>query len=151
VDHFAIAVADLESAVGFYRDILGFEDVKRVETRGGSSAMVSAVMRQGATTIVLNHGVDPESPISKFVREFGQGVHHVALRVNNLRAVTEGLKKLGVEPEIDPIEGKGIHQVFLERGGPAGVRIELIERNGGDFSDDSVERMYRQLEEKDII
>ena len=150
VDHFAIAVESLEASVAFYRDILGFEDVGRRTTRGARTSMISAVMRKGSSTIVLVQGNEPDSQVTKFVREFGQGVQHFALRVRDLRTVLSGLRKLGVEPAIDVIEGKGINQVFLEREGPAGVRIELIERKGGDFSDETVERLFRQFEEHDL-
>jgi methylmalonyl-CoA/ethylmalonyl-CoA epimerase len=150
VDHFAIAVEDLEASVGFYRDLLGFEDAGRRTTRGRRTSMISAVMRKGANTIVLVQGIEPDSQVTKFVRAFGQGVQHVALRVRDLRTVLQALRKMGVEPDIDVIEGRGINQVFLKREGPAGVRIELIERKGGDFSDDTVERLFRQFEEHDL-
>jgi methylmalonyl-CoA/ethylmalonyl-CoA epimerase len=150
VDHIAIAVDDLEASVGFYRDMLGFEDVGRRCTRGERTSMVSAVMRKGDSTIVLVQGVEHDSQITRFVRAFGQGVHHIALRVRNLGTVVDGLRKLGVEPAIDIIEGRGINQIFLKREGPAGVRVELIERKGGDFSDDTVERLFRQFEKNDL-
>jgi methylmalonyl-CoA/ethylmalonyl-CoA epimerase len=150
VDHFAIAVQDLEASVGFYRDILGFEDAGRRRTKGERTSMISAVMRKGASTIVLVQGIEPDSQVTRFVREFGQGVQHVALRVRDLGTVVDGLRKLGVEPAIDVIEGKGINQVFLKREGPGGVRIELIERKGGDFSDETVERLFRQFEAHDL-
>jgi 4-hydroxyphenylpyruvate dioxygenase-like putative hemolysin len=150
VDHLAIAVEDLEASVRFYRDLLGFDEVSRRETRGARTSMASAVMRKASTTVVLVQGNEPESQVSRFVREFGQGIQHVAFRVRDLRVVLEGLRKLGVKPEIDVIEGRGINQVFLEREGPAGVRIELIERKGGDFSDDTVERLFRQFEDRDL-
>jgi methylmalonyl-CoA/ethylmalonyl-CoA epimerase len=150
IDHIAIAVENIEDSVRFYRDILGFEDVDRRTTRGARTSMVSAVMRQGASTFVLVQGNEPDCQVTRFVREFGQGVQHVALRVRSLGTALEAMRRLGINPATDVIEGRGINQVFLERHGPGGVRLELIERNGGDFSDESVESLFRQFEARGL-
>jgi 4-hydroxyphenylpyruvate dioxygenase-like putative hemolysin len=113
--------------------------------------MTSAVLRSGGATIVLVQGNEPESQVSKFVDNFGPGVQHIALLVDNLIATAQAAGRAGAAPDTDVLEGDGIRQVFLSRVPATGVRVELIERNGGDFSDESVERLFAQMEEKGIF
>jgi hypothetical protein len=100
--------------------------------------------------IVLIQGTDSESQVSKFIEKFGPGVQHIALRVNDLREVVKRVRAAGGGEDTTVIEGDGIRQVFLRRDPGSGVRVELIERNGGDFSDKSVEELFRTFEAKGL-
>ena len=68
LDHIGIAVRDLEAAVRFYRDVLGLELEEVPEER-----VRVATLRVGDVRIELLQGTDPESAVSKFVREGGRG------------------------------------------------------------------------------
>jgi methylmalonyl-CoA/ethylmalonyl-CoA epimerase len=149
VDHVAIAVNNLEESIKFYTEVLGFELGERRKTEGKTSAMVSAVIKAGPLTFVLLQGTSPESQVSKFVENFGPGVQHVAIGVQNLPEMAEELKAAGMEFDTTVIQSPGLRQIFSKRDPGSGMMFEFIERLGGDFSDESVQQLFMQLEQKD--
>jgi methylmalonyl-CoA/ethylmalonyl-CoA epimerase len=146
LDHVAIAVEDLNTAIEWYRRALGFTLLETRTTRGERTGMRSAVLVAGAAVIVLVQGTEPESQVSRFVARFGAGVQHIAFRVGDLCRVMHRVCEGGAGADVPIIEEEGIRQVFLRRDPGSGVRVELIERRGGDFSDRSVERLFRAFE-----
>jgi methylmalonyl-CoA epimerase len=149
IDHIAIAVNDLEASIAFYSKVLGFQLTERRRTEGRVTAMISAVMKAGPVTVVLLEGTSPESQVSKYVEHYGPGVQHIAFAVENLPALAEELKGAGLEFDTRIIESPGLRQIFSQRDPGSGMMYELIERMGGDFSDESVQNLFEQLEEKD--
>ena len=150
LDHIAIAVTDLDATIRWYTAALGFRLVERRETRGERTAMNSAVLQAGAATVVLIQGTTPDSQVSKFIAKFGAGVQHVAFGVRDLKEAMRVALRIGAVADTEIIEGEGIRQIFLRRDAESGVRVELIERRGGNFSDDTVERLFRTFEAKDL-
>jgi 4-hydroxyphenylpyruvate dioxygenase-like putative hemolysin len=148
IDHIAIAVRNLEKSIGFYENVLGFELHERRTTEGKTTAMISAVMKAGPVTVVLLEGTSPESQVSKYVEHFGPGVQHIAFGVENLASLTEELKVAGLDFDTDIIASPGLKQIFSSRDSDSGMMYEFIERQGGDFSDDSVQSLFEQLEKK---
>jgi methylmalonyl-CoA epimerase len=148
IDHIAVAVHELEAAMSWYR-LLGFEVAERRHTRGERTGMLSAVMHLGPVVFVLTQGTSPESQVARFVAKYGPGVSHVAIEVHDAAAVYEDLRAKGVGFATELLRGGGIVQAFTRRDPRSGVMIELIQRVGGDFSDDSVERLFRVLEAND--
>lgn len=146
IDHIAIAVTDLDEAVDWYQT-LGFEELERRVTKGRATSMRSAVMISGSSVVILVQGIDKDCQVQRFVDKYGPGVQHVAFAVQDLDRVVARLQLRGAGPEFEIIEGDGIRQVFLKRDPGSGVRVELIERRGGTFSDDTVERLYRAFED----
>jgi 4-hydroxyphenylpyruvate dioxygenase-like putative hemolysin len=104
-------------------------------------------MASGASIIVLVQGLSRDCQVQKFVDNFGPGVQHLGIAVDDLDAALDKLRACGGAPEFDIIVGDGIRQVFLRRDPGSGVRIELIERKGGTFTDDTIERLYRSFED----
>jgi len=151
IDHVAIACRDLEESVKFYTEVLGFELHERRKTEGKHTAMVSAVLKAGAITVVLLQGLGPDSQVSKFVENFGPGVQHLAIAVENLPELAEDLKAEGLEFDTTIINSPGLRQIFTHREPGSGMMFELIERMGGDFSDQSVQSLFEQLEKKDAF
>jgi methylmalonyl-CoA/ethylmalonyl-CoA epimerase len=149
VDHVAIAVHDLETSIQFFSSVLGFELKERRRTEGHHTAMVSAVMKAGPLTFVLLQGTTPDSQVSKFVEHYGAGVQHVAIGVENLSEMADDLKASGMEFDTNVITSPGLKQIFTKRDSGSGLMIEFIERLGGDFSDQSVQQLFEQLEKKD--
>jgi methylmalonyl-CoA/ethylmalonyl-CoA epimerase len=149
IDHVAIAVTDLEASIAFYTDVLGFELGERRRTEGTKTAMISAVLKAGPITVVLLQGTSPESQVSKFVEHFGPGVQHLAIAVEDLPTLAEDLKSQGMEFDTNVIRSPGLLQIFSHRDPGSGMMFELIERKGGDFSDQSVQQLFEQLEKKD--
>jgi methylmalonyl-CoA epimerase len=151
IDHVAIAVHNLEESIKFYTDVLGFELTERRRTEGKLTAMVSAVLKAGSITVVLLEGTTPESQVSRFVEHFGPGVQHVAFGVQNLPEMAEELKGSGMEFDTTVIESAGLRQIFSTRDKGSGMMFEFIERMGGDFSDQSVQQLFEQLEKKNAF
>ena len=151
IDHVAIAVRDLEESIKFYTEVLGFELKERRRTEGKQTAMVSAVLKAGPVTVVLLQGTTPESQVSRFVEHFGPGVQHLALGVENLPEMAEELKAAGMEFDTTVISSPGLRQIFSKRDAGSGQMFEFIERMGGDFSDQSVQQLFEQLEKKNAF
>lgn len=148
IDHVAIAVQNLEESIKFYTDVLGFELKERRRTEGKQTAMISAVLKAGAITVVLLEGTSPESQVSRFVEHFGSGVQHLAIGVQNMPEMVNDLKSSGMEFDTTIIESPGLRQIFSKRDPGSGMMFEFIERMGGDFSDQSVQNLFEQLEQK---
>ena len=123
----------------------------RRTTQGELTGMTSAVMSSGSAIIVLVCGTSPESQVSKFIEQFGAGVQHMALAVSSLDDAIKKLEAAGGSVDVNVIEGTGIRQVFLRRDPSSGVRVELIERAGGDFSDRSIEQLFREFERRELV
>ena len=150
IDHVAIAVRNLEESIDFFSKVLGFECVERRRTEGKATAMISAVMKAGPLTFVLLEGTTPESQVSRFVENYGPGVQHLAIAVDNLEEVSADLRAAGLDFDTSIIRSPGLEQIFSHRDKGSGLMIELIDRNGrGDFSDSSVKQLFEELEKKD--
>lgn len=149
IDHVAIAVRDLEESIVFYEKALGFQVTERRKTEGKHSAMVSAVMKAGTITVVLLQGTTPDSQVTRYVEHYGPGVQHLAIAVKDLPQLVDELRVSGVEFDTTIIEGGGLRQIFTKRDPGSGMMYEIIERLGGDFSDESVQNLFNQLEDHD--
>jgi 4-hydroxyphenylpyruvate dioxygenase-like putative hemolysin len=149
IDHIAIAVRNLEQSIAFFTNVLGFELHERRKTEGKATAMISAVLKAGPITIVLLEGTSPESQVTKFVDHYGPGVQHLAIGIKDLPRAADELRRAGLEFDTTVIESPGLRQIFTRRDPGSGIMIEFIERMGGDFSDQSVQQLFQQLEEKD--
>lgn len=149
VDHIAIAVNDLEEGIKYYSECFGYQLFERRRTEGKTTAMVSAVMKAGPITIVLLQGTTEESQVSRYVKHYGPGVQHIAIEVDDLPAMTEELKASGVKFDTSIISSPGLRQIFTHRDENSGMMYELIQRLGGDFSDESVKNLFEQLESQD--
>jgi len=149
IDHIAIAVPDLEESIRFFTTVLGFELYERRTTAGEQTAMISAVLKAGPLTFVLLQGTSPKSQVSRFIEHYGPGVQHIAIGVSDLPRIADNLKHAGLEFDTSVIESPGLRQIFTHRDGGSGLMIEFIERMGGDFSDQSVQQLFSQLEKKD--
>jgi 4-hydroxyphenylpyruvate dioxygenase-like putative hemolysin len=149
IDHIAIAVTNLEAAIKWYCEGLGLSVLERRVTAGVSTGMTSAVLTGAGIPIVLIQGTEPESQVSRFVNTCGAGVQHIAFAVSSLESGLAKLDSMGTRPAFPIIEGDGIRQVFMESNNH-GARIELIERNGGSFNDQSVQQLFLEFESRDL-
>ncbi len=147
IDHLAIAVLDLEKAIDFYTNLLGFKLLERRETQGERTGMISAVLDAGNFTIVLLQGTQSDSQVSKYVEHYGPGVQHVAFAVKSIDSVAAALQESGVQFATNVILGDGLKQIFTKREPISGMMIELIERAEFEgFQEESVNSLFLQLE-----
>jgi methylmalonyl-CoA epimerase len=131
MDHLGIAVRTLEEALRFYEQTLGIE-VSHRETVAAERVNV-AMLPAGGTgrlpRIELLEATGPESTIAKFIDKRGPGLHHIALRVDDLAAAVERLRQEGARLLNEPRPGAGGHSyVFVHPASTGGVLLELIQK-----------------------
>ena len=127
LDHVGIAVGALEEALSFYRDALGLEIEAPEEI--ASQRVRAHFVPVGDAFLELLEATGAESPIAKYVAKRGPGLHHVALRVDDVRAALAELKSRGVRL-IDEIPRPGAHGslvAFIHPSAAHGVLVELIQ------------------------
>jgi methylmalonyl-CoA epimerase len=128
LDHIGIAVQDIRKAVAFYRDALGLEVYapEDVATEGVRAHMIPV----GGPDLELLEATAPDSPIATFVAKRGPGIHHVTLRVEDLRAVMTQLEARGVRlVDREPRRGAGGALIaFIHPSAAHGVLVELKQR-----------------------
>lgn len=147
IDHIALAVVNLEEAIVLFRDILGFELRQRRTITGKLSGMVSAEMEGNGMSFVLCQGTEPESQVARLVRNFGPGVAHIALEVDDVDETVEALKSRGLDFDTTVIRGPGLTQAFSSRCLNSGMSFEIIRREGEQgFLESNVQSLFEQLE-----
>jgi len=125
IDHIGIAVSDLEASLAFFRDALGLELEAPEEI--ASQRVRAHFLAAGEATFELLEATADDSPIAKFVAKRGPGLHHVALRVDDIVAALAELKGRGVRL-IDETPRPGAHHslvAFLHPASTHGVLVEL--------------------------
>ena len=126
IDHLGVAVKSLAQAKAFYERI-GLQVVGEevVEHEGVRVAMIPL----GESRIELLEPLKPDTVIGRYLAKRGEGLHHVALSVEDLAATVERLKRDGVRLVTDEIKvGAGGHlYVFVHPSSTGGVLLELCE------------------------
>jgi len=128
VDHIGIAVSNLEETLKVYTEVLGLElsGVEVVEDQKVKVAFVPI----GDTEIELLESTQPDGPIAKFIEKKGEGIQHIAFRVEDIHAALEDMRQKGVRLiDEQPRYGAGGAQIaFLHPKSTHGVLVELCER-----------------------
>ena len=127
IEHIGIATRGLDDALGFWRDALGLElqDVEEVADQGVRVAMLPV----GETRVELLEPTSEASPIAKFLEKRGAGVHHIAVRVDNIRETLARLKEQGLRliDEVPRVGAGGCLVAFIHPSSANGVLLELVE------------------------
>jgi len=127
IDHIGIAVKSLAEAVKVYEDAIGLTvtGYDQVDDQGVRVAMLDI----GESRLELLEPTGPDSPIEKFMTRRGEGLHHIALRVDNIEETLERLKTSGVRL-VDSVPRRGAHNTrtaFIHPSSTHGVLLELVE------------------------
>ena len=125
VDHLAFAVADLDRAIAGHVVLGGEHIFTRQRPQGGYE--VGYVMLGPETLVTLLHPTGATGPIREFLNTRGEGLHHVALEVDDLGRVVAGLRAKGIEVgeiKADPGERK---EAYVPAGALLVPMVELIE------------------------
>ena len=125
LDHVGIAVGDLGAALAFYRDALGLEIEAPEDV--ASQRVRAHFIPAGEAAIELLEATSDDSPIAKYVARRGPGLHHITLRVDDIRAALARLKERGVRL-IDEEPRPGAHGslvAFIHPASAHGVLVEL--------------------------
>jgi methylmalonyl-CoA epimerase len=126
IDHLGIAVKSLASAKGIYEKLgLTVSPEELVEQEKVRLVMVPV----GDTRLELLEPTSEDSTIAKFIAQRGEGLHHVCMKVPDLVAAVEKLKREGVRLVSEEIRtGAGGHRyVFVHPSSAGGVLLELVE------------------------
>ena len=127
VDHVVIAVKDLDAAVGRYETIYGAEVSDRSEAPAAGMAM--AFFRFGDSYIELVSATGDQGPIAKRLADQGEGVHLVAMNVDDIDATLTKLRDAGIRLVGDPGAGNPVKgQVFIHPAMTGGVLTQLVQR-----------------------
>jgi methylmalonyl-CoA epimerase len=127
IDHVALAVEDLDAALGLYRDSLGMPLVHRetVDEQGVEAALLDV----GDAHIELLQPLGAETPVGKFLARRGPGLHHIAYRVTDVDQTLAKLSGAGLRL-IDEQARRGIRGsrvAFVHPASTGGVLTEIVQ------------------------
>jgi methylmalonyl-CoA/ethylmalonyl-CoA epimerase len=128
IDHIGIAVKDIDESLKFWEATMGIKchGVEEV----AEQKVKTAFLPVKDTEIELLQPTSPESPVAKFIEAKGEGIHHMAIRVENLEEALAELKEKGVRliDEKPRCGAGGAKIAFLHPKATGGILLELSER-----------------------
>lgn len=127
IDHTGIAVADLDQALPFYRDVLGLPLLHR-ETLA-AQGVEALLLDLGDAHLELIAPLGPDSGLARFLERRGPGLHHLAYRVADIDAALASLSAAGVRliDERPRLGIRGSRVAFLHPQATGGVLTEVVE------------------------
>lgn len=126
IDHIGIAVKSIKEALPFYKDVLGleYEGEEVLEDRG----LKTAFLKAGESEIELLEAISEDSTIHKFIEKRGEGIHHLAINVDDVDKKLEEMKKEGTNFIGEASTGAGGKKiVFIHPKSTNGVLMELCQ------------------------
>lgn len=128
VDHVGIAVKDMEQAKKFYTEVLGMT-VQSEEVVEQQKVRVCFIPC-GDSEVELLESTSPDGPVAKFIEKNGEGMQHMALKVDNIEAALADLKVKGVRliDEAPSYGAGGASIAFIHPKATGGILLELSER-----------------------
>lgn len=127
IEHIGIAVKNLDEANKTYASLLGSKHYKIEEVK--SEHVKTSFFKIGESKIELLEASNPESPIAKFIEKRGEGIHHIAFYVNDIKKEIKRLKEEGFEV-LNETPKKGADNklvAFLHPKSANGVLVELCQ------------------------
>src|SRR5210317_2369157 len=128
IDHLGIAVNSIEDGKSFWTDALGlsFEGTETVEEQ----KVTTAFFPVGESEVELLESTAPDGPIAKYLEKRGEGIQHIAFRVENIEEALAELKEKGIRliDEKPRLGAGGAKIAFLHPKSTHGVLIEISER-----------------------
>lgn len=128
IDHLGIAVKDMEAAIKFYEQALGVA-VTKTEVVEEQKVKV-AFIPVGESKVELLESTAPDGPVAKYIEKNGEGIQHIAFKVDNIEEALADLKAKGVKliDEKPRIGAGGARIAFIHPKATFGTLIELCER-----------------------
>ena len=128
IDHLGVAVKSIEEGKKFWTDVLGlpFEGSETIEEQ----KVTTAFFPVGESDVELLESTSPDGPLARYLEKRGEGIQHIALRVENIHAALRELKEKGIQLiDETPRKGAGGAKIaFLHPKSTGGVLVELCER-----------------------
>jgi methylmalonyl-CoA epimerase len=130
VDHVGVAVKSLDEALKVYGEILGFK-VEGIYVLTERKVKVAFLSCGGESRIELLEPIGNDSPVEKFLESRGEGIHHIAVRVENIEATLEEFKRKGIMlvDEKPRMGAEGAKIAFIHPKSMHGVLLELVEKS----------------------
>lgn len=127
IDHIGIATRGIDNSVTFWRETFGVEVAETEEV--AEQKVRVAMLPIGESRIELLEATAADSPISKFIEKRGPGIHHIAVRVADIRDVLATLKAKGARliDEKPRVGAGGCLVAFIHPSSTGGVLLELVE------------------------
>lgn len=131
IEHIGIATERLDEALGFWRDALGLSLVHTEEV--AEQGVRVAMLPLGEPRIELLEPTHAGSPVAKFLAKRGPGIHHIAVRVDDIRATLARLKEQGARliDETPRVGAENCLVAFVHPASAGGVLLELVEHQAG--------------------
>jgi len=128
IEHVGIAVKDLNSISEIFGDLLGL-DLRRRE-KIADQQVITDIYHAGKDKLEFLKATSPDSPIAKFLEKRAEGVHHIALVVDNLQSALDYLNDQGVQliDQSPRIGAEGLNIAFIHPKSTGGVLVELCEK-----------------------
>lgn len=129
IDHIGVAVRDLDESAKFWENIIGL-NITATETVE-SQKVTTAFMPTGDSELELLAATADDSAIAKFIENKGEGIQHLALRVDNIENALADLKAAGVRliDEVPRPGAGGAKIAFLHPKSTGGILLELCQRD----------------------
>jgi methylmalonyl-CoA/ethylmalonyl-CoA epimerase len=127
IDHVAIAVTDLEAAIDYYARAFGATVAHREVVE--RDRVEEALIKVGESYVQLSAATTEDSPIARFIEKRGEGIHHIAYRVDDCAVALEAMKAAGATAIDDaPRPGsRGTTVAVIHPKGSFGTLIELVQ------------------------
>lgn len=147
IDHIAFRVADLEKAVRFYTEGIGFEVTDRfmIDFEDKTQARCAALRAKDGKgiSIFLSEGIGDGGVVEEWVKVHGNALHHIAYAVEDIRAEVAAMKDQGIRFTTDDVlDSEELSQIFTQPAPDTGVIHEIIQRKGRkSFSTANIKRL----------
>ncbi|MDX6500354.1 MAG: methylmalonyl-CoA/ethylmalonyl-CoA epimerase [Blastocatellia bacterium] len=127
IDHIGIATRGIQEAMKFYLDALGL-DLAETEEVAEQKVRV-AMLPIGESRIELLEATSADSPIARFLEKRGPGIHHIAVRVDDIHVALSGLRQKGARliDEEPRLGAGGCLVAFVHPSSTGGVLLELVQ------------------------
>ena len=128
IEHVGIAVKDLNSISEIFGELLGL-DLQRRE-KVDDQQVITDIYHAGKDKLEFLKATSPDSPISKFLGKRPEGMHHIALIVDNIQSALDYLNENDVQliDKRPRIGAEGLQVAFIHPKSTGGVLVELCEK-----------------------
>ena len=128
IDHIGIATRGIDETARFWREVLNLEITETEEV--AEQKVRVAMLPIGESHIELLEATSDDSPISKFLEKRGPGLHHIAVRVDDIRGALARLKQYGARliDEEPRMGARGCLVAFVHPSSTGGVLLELVQQ-----------------------
>jgi len=128
IDHIGVAVNSIDTGKNFWSDVLGldFEGAETVQEQ----KVTTAFFPVGESEVELLESTSPDGPVAKYIEKKGEGIQHIAFRVENIDEALAELKAKNIKliDETPRTGAGGARIAFLHPKATSGVLVELCER-----------------------